>query len=696
MDSRRPAPSKDEPRTIRADLPPGRPGWIPWVIAAGAMLCVSLLAAAFCWRVFLADLPKIPDGPTLWSINRIPGMTFLDRTGLVIAVRGPRHGQRARLADLPPHVAHAFLAVEDHRFYEHGPVDLEGVARAVRVNWDAGGVVQGGSTLTQQLARTIFLSPDQTFKRKIQEAIIAWRLEQALSKDEVLELYLNRVFFGSNAYGIDAASQVYFGKPAVQLTLSEAALLAALPKAPSRLRPTRDMEAAVRRSHMVLRLMREHGWINAAAERAAAADRPTLAPPPPREGDYGYALDLAQAQAQALAGGQAPDLVVQIGIDPDIQAAAFKAVRDVMRQEGPRANAEQAALVALAPDGAIRALVGGVDHSFSPFDRAVQAQRQPGSAFKPFVYATALERGVRPWDVRQDAPVRIGRWSPKNFGGGYRGAVTIDEALVRSVNTVAVRLAQEAGAEKVGGLARRFGLTAIPPRPQLSIALGSYEVPLLDLTGAYQVFQQGGRRYPPYMIDRITASDGRLLFERRPSSALQVYDPGRTALMVAMLQGVVERGTGQRAGFSRAAAGKTGTSQDYRDAWFVGFTPDWVAGVWVGNDNNTPMRRVTGGDLPARIWRQFMIAAHQDIPPRPFPAGPPPARSIDSGLVPPVIEGIEDGAREAGAPSYGPRAAPATDRQLNDAESPAPGPGADGAFYNDLQDAFGEASAPPP
>lgn len=620
-------------QTIRADLRPRRGGrheWTIWVTAAVVLVMVSFLAAAIGWKAYLSDLPQIPSREALWSANRAPGMTFLDRNGMRIATRGPRHGLRVSLKTLPPHVAHAFLAAEDRRFYRHGPVDLIGIVRSARANLDAGEIVQGGSTLTQQLAKTIFLGPDKTLKRKLQEAVLARRLERKIGKDAVLELYLNRVFFGAGAYGLEAAAQTYFGKNATELTLAESALLAALPKAPSRLSPTRDPAGALKRSHLVLAQMREEHWITREAELAAIAAPPRLAPAGQGEGDFAYALDLAALQAQQLAGREAPDLVVQTTIDPGLQTAAANIVRGVMQGEGARAQAGQAALVALGPDGAVRALVGGVDHSYSPFDRASQARRQPGSAFKPFVYAAALERGVRPTDVRQDKPVRLGPWSPQNYGGSYRGAVTVQEAFARSINTVAVRLAQDAGPARISDLAKRFGVSGIPASPQLSVALGSYEVSLLELTGGYQVFQRGGRRYPPYLVAAISTAEGRELYRRTPSHALQVYDPARAREMVQMMQGVVERGTGRRAAFGRPAAGKTGTTQGWRDAWFVGFTPDWAAGVWVGNDDNTPMDKVTGGELPAEIWRRFMIVAHRDIPAHPFapaPAPPPPERA---------------------------------------------------------------------
>jgi penicillin-binding protein 1A len=323
-------------------------------------------------------------------------------------MRGAHHGRRVTLKALPAYVPRAFLAAEDRRFYQHGPVDLVGIARAARANVSAGSIIQGGSTLTQQIAKTLFLTPDQTFKRKAQEALLAWRLERMLSKDEVLELYLNRVFFGANAYGVDAAAQTYFGKSASQLSLAEAALLAALPKAPSRLSPSRDLPGAIARSRLVLDRMVQEKWITAQDRAQALAHPPVLVPEAQDEGDYGYVLDLASLQAQALAGQSAPDLILRLSIDPALQTSAADIVRRVMEAQGRQAGAEQAALVLLGPDGGIRALVGGVDHRYSPFDRASQARRQPGSSFKPFVYAAALEAGLKPTDVRIDAPLRLG------------------------------------------------------------------------------------------------------------------------------------------------------------------------------------------------------------------------------------------------------------------------------------------------
>lgn len=583
-----------------------------------AIVLSTALVGVWAWRFAFADLPTIPDKAQLWSLNRPPGITFLDRAGRTVGQRGPRHGQTVALRELPDFVPRAFLAVEDRRFYDHPGVDLIGVARAARADLSAGKVVQGGSTITQQLVKNLFLSADQTARRKAQEAALAWKLERRLSKTEVLELYLNRIYFGDGAYGVEAAAQTYFGHTARKLTLSEAALLAALPKAPTRLDPTNDLEAAQARSRIVLAAMRQEGWITPGQQAEALTHAPSLQEEKPLEGDFGYVLDLAQAQARVLADGKAPDLIVHLTVDAALQAVAARDLREGVA-EGRGLGATQGALVALAPDGAIRALVGGIDHRRSPFDRATQAMRQPGSSFKAFVYAAAMEQGLGPETIRSDAPVRFGRYAPQNSGGGYAGPVTLQDAFARSINTVAVRVAHEVTPRKVAELARRFGLGEIPPRPLLPIALGAYEVNLLDLTAGYQVFQQGGRKRDPHLIERISNAHGDLLYIH-PFSAegVDVFDRARAGSMVRMMRGVIEHGTGRRADFGRPAAGKTGTSQNYRDAWFIGFTPDWVAGVWVGDDRNRSMRGMHGGDLPAAIWRRFMTAAHDTLPVRDF------------------------------------------------------------------------------
>jgi penicillin-binding protein 1A len=606
-------------KSVRPSRRPQTP-WISTILAVVFMVVAvsALVGALWFQRAYLADLPPLPEHAALYAYNRAPAIRFYDRTGQLIAARGPRYGDQVRIAQLPAHLPHAMLAAEDRRFYKHGPVDLRAIARASVANHRAGRVVEGGSTLTQQLAKTLFLTPDQTFRRKIQEAVLAVRMERMLSKDEVLELYLNRIYFGANAFGVDAAARTYFGKPASQVTLAEAALLAALPKAPTRLALHHGMDQALQRSHLVLRRMAAEGWITPEEAAAAAAVKPRLVPTAePNDGDFGWALDFATVEAIRMAGPNSPDLMVRLTIDPRLQRRGSSIVRSQVARSR-RLAVSEAALVSLAPDGAIRAMVGGVDYGRSVFNRAAQARRQPGSSFKPIVYATALEHGVRPTDYRMDTPVRIGGWSPQNYGGGYSGSVMIQTALARSINTVAVRLAQESGGRDIAALARRFGFTSLPDNPTLSVALGAYEVSVLEMTSAFQVFQLGGQRVQPYIVEEVRTVGGQRVLMHISSAPAPAYDPARAGMMLRMLQGVTAYGTGARANFGWPIAGKTGTSQNWRDAWFVGFTPEFATGVWVGNDNGRPMRKVTGGELPALIWRSFMVEAHRDLALRDF------------------------------------------------------------------------------
>ena len=620
-------PRRDEPEEpFRADLKHAkarRGRWI-WITALVVVLLGLLTAASgagYVWWKYLRDVPPLPSREALFAVNRAPGIRFEDRGGQVIATRGPRYGQRITLAGVPNYLPLAFLAAEDKRFYKHGAIDPYGIVRAAWVNHRAGRTVQGASTLSQQLAKGLFLTPDRITKRKVQEMYLAWKLEKVLSKDEILELYLNRVYFGAGTYGVDGASQTYFNKPASQLSLSEAALLASLLKAPSRMALTGDMSRAIARSRLVLANMRQEGWITAEQESRALDDTPHLSPLAVQdEGDFGWVLDYATTEAVRIAGQNAPDLVVRLTIDPRLQHAGADVVRQAIAIGGENAGARQAALLSLSADGAIRAMVGGTDYVDSPFNRAVQAKRQPGSSFKPFIYAAALEKGVLPTDIRVDGPVQFGDWKPGNYEGGYRGPMTVQSALVNSINTIAIKLAQEAGGPAIGDLARRFGITSLPSNPDLSVALGAYEVNLLQLTSAYQVFQQGGNRLEPYVIETIATQDGRAIFNHMAApNPVSVYDISKASMMVRMMKKVVEIGTAKRAAFGWPAAGKTGTSQNWRDAWFVGFTPDYVTGVWVGNDDDRPMNKVVGGDIPASIWRRFMLTAHEGLAIRDFP-----------------------------------------------------------------------------
>ena len=639
-----------------------RPSWLR-VAGAAALLVIAVgaLGAYVGGSVLLADTPQIPPRAQLWALRRSPGMTFYDRSGKLIATRGAKYGQVVTLKELPPYVPLAFLAAEDRRFYQHGPVDLHAIARALTTDLRAGRSREGASTITQQLARTLFLRRDPSLKRKLQEAYLAWELERALSKDEVFELYLNRTYFGEGAYGLDAASQTYFGKPASQLNLVEAATLAGLPNAPSRLALTNDLPDALARAHKILATMRQENWISEPDLVAALGTNPVLAPAHGGEGDYGDVIDLAAAQATQLTGGETPDLVVRTTIDTGLESVGADALKSVVAKEGAHRGVSQGALVALAPDGAILALVGGVDHS--AFNRVTQAHRQPGSSFKAFVYGAAMEHGLTPTSVRVDGPVKYGDWNPENYGHAYLGPVTLQEALARSLNTVSVRLTLEVGASTVADFARRLGLADLPPNPGPSIALGAYEVTPIEMAAGYQVFQTGGGRTTPYLVTEVRSTRGDVLYTHAASAALPVFDPLYATRMVTMMKTVITAGTGTGANIDRPAAGKTGTSQNWRDAWFIGFTPDVLAAVWVGNDNGAPMAKVTGGELPAEIWKRFMTAAEKGLPARDFPwlvPEPPETPVLATASAPGAIQGpyqdqpgITSSAPRSGGPRFG-------------------------------------------
>jgi len=583
-------------------------------VAIGVMVVLGVMIAGY-----VAAAPQLPNRAGLWSIRRSPGMTFLDRNGHLIATRGAKNGQAVALSQLPAYVPKAFLAAEDRRFYQHGPVDPYAIARAIVVDLKHQRSAEGASTLTQQLARTLFLKRDPSLKRKIQEAWLAWELEQTLSKDDILDLYMNRTYFGDGAYGINAAAQTYFGKPASQLTLIEAATLAGLPNAPTRLALTNDMPDALSRAHRILQTMRQENWIDDGELATALASEPVLAEPHNNEGDEGYVLDAAASEASQLAAGQAVDLIVKTTIDPSLQTVATDAVRSVVLGQGRYRHVSQGALVSLGPDGAILAMVGGLDHDKSAFNRITQARRQPGSAFKAFVYGAAVEHGLTEQTVRYDAPISYGKWSPENYEGTYAGPVTLQQALARSLNTVSVRLTLEVGPDTVAAFAHRLGVTDVPDHPGPSIALGAYEVTPLELAAGYQVFQDGGGRTEPYLISQITTTSGQVIYTHNASAPTPVLDPLFATRMVNMMKAVITSGTGVGANIGRPAAGKTGTSQDWRDAWFVGFTPDILTAVWVGNDGGAPMAKVTGGELPAEIWKKYMTVAEAKLPVRDFP-----------------------------------------------------------------------------
>jgi len=602
-----------------------------WRTFASVLAGLVLLSVVSLWLWIYWGLPRVPDADALWALNRQPSVTFVDRDGDILGVRGPFYGRRAHLSELPDYVPQAFLAIEDRRFYEHEGVDRLAVLRALIANVRAGETVQGGSTISQQLARNLFLTPAQTVNRKLREMVLASRIERRLSKDEILELYLNRVYLGDQAYGVDAAARRFFGKPASELTLAEAAMLAGLPKAPSRSAPTESLERATERQHVVLDAMVEAGFITPEQRDEARAQRIRVVERPQVERVMGYVFDLAVEEAHRLAGRDTPDLFIQMTIDNAVQEAAANSVR---RRLGNRAFGRrplQAALVSVDRDGGIRALVGGTDYSTSKFDRATQARRQPGSAFKTFVYTAALEAGFDTEDVRYDEPIVIDGWRPRNYDEGHRGAVTLRTAFALSINTVAAEVANEVGPRRVADVATRLGVSTMPARGQFvppSIALGSIEVTLWDMTSAFATFMNDGRRIDPHIVQSISNSSGQQIYTRPEFNAPRVLDDQVVQHMNSMMGAVVLRGTGTGARLGdRDVAGKTGTSSDWRDAWFVGYTADFTTGVWVGHDDFTSMGRTTGGTLPAQIFADTMRVAHRDVEEHPLPGIEQPVRS---------------------------------------------------------------------
>jgi penicillin-binding protein 1A len=599
--------------------------------ALGGLIKYGLVASVWGGVVlagFVAyEATKLPSINDLKIPPRPPSVTLVGTDGTVLARRGDGVGSTVEIKHLPDYLPQAFVAIEDQRFRSHFGVDPIGLMRAAFINMRAGSVVQGGSTLTQQLAKNLFLTPERSFERKVQEAILAVWLETKLTKDQILELYLNRVYFGSGAYGVQAASQRYFGKPASYVTLSEAAILAGLVKAPSRLAPTRDLDAAEARGQLVLTAMAQQGFISD-KEAAKAMSAPANLANVRSEGAVGYVADWVVDQIDDLAGKVDRDVIVDTTIDPILQAEAEQALVAGLGANGVRLGVSQGAVVALDPQGAIKALVGGKSYAQSQFNRAVLAKRQPGSAFKPFVYLTALEQGMTPNTLVQDAPIRVKNWQPENFDKKYRGTVTMTEALATSLNTVAVRLALDVGPQSVVSTANRMGINSVL-QPNASIALGTSEVTPLELAGAYAPFANGGRGVMPYVVKRIRASEnGDVLYERRGSGLGQVVDPHYLGMMNQMLSETLRIGTARKAEFDGwPAAGKTGTSQDFRDAWFVGYTAQLVTTVWLGNDDNSPTKKASGSGLPVEIWSRFMTVAHRGLPVAGLPGlyGPGPA-----------------------------------------------------------------------
>jgi penicillin-binding protein 1A len=596
-----------------------------------------------------------------WLKKSELAVTFLDRYGNEVGSRGIRHNDSIPLAEFPDHLIKAALATEDRRFYEHFGIDFAGTARAVTANARAGGVVQGGSSITQQLAKNLFLSNERTIERKVNEAFLALWLETHLSKNEILKLYLDRAYMGGGAFGVDAAAQYYFGKSARDVTLAEGAMLAGLFKAPTRFAPHVNLPAARARANVVLDNLVEAGFMT---EGQVFGARRNPATPIDRRDERApdYYLDWAFDEMRKFVDTLPRSMsertfIVRTALDVGVQREAENAVESALRQYGQEYHASQASSVMMDLDGGVRAMVGGRDYGQSQFNRATDALRQPGSSFKPIVYAAALAHGFKPTSIVVDAPICLGNWCPQNYGRSYSGSMPLTQALVRSVNTVAVRLSiavgngnAKAGRAKIIDLAKKMGLrTPLPDTPSLPI--GADEVTMLDHVGAYAAFPNLGKAVTPHALLEVRTAAGQPVwrFDRDGKKPRQVMSPQVATDMIFMMNKVVEEGTGKRAMLDGVkAAGKTGTTNAYRDAWFMGFTGNFVCGVWFGNDDYSPLNRMTGGSLPAMTWHQIMAYAHQGIETKnlaglPAPAAPKPAEVVaeakpaDIPVRPPIL-----------------------------------------------------------
>src|SRR5919204_5220231 len=570
-----------------------------YVIAAAlaAIIIVPAGYIAFC----MATLPE--NGGLV--IEPTPSALIVEAAdGQVFATRGVFKGDKLSAQDIPANLSRAIIAIEDRHFYEHGGFYLPSMRRAVVRNFVAGSTREGGSTITQQLARMTYLSPERTIKRKVQEAIFALWMERTLGKEEILSRYLNTAYFGAGVYGVDAAAKRYFGKTAKELSLSESAMLAGLVRAPSALAPTRHLEEARQRAALVLNAMVKTGAISREQAEAARRQPTVLRVPPDNPPGTNYFVDMLGGDVKRLLGSAPPDVTVRSTLDLDLQNIAENVIARRLKAEGRAKKVGQAALLAMAPDGAILAMVGGRDYNESQFNRVTQAKRQPGSLFKVFVYLAAFQKGLDPQATAVDRPVQIGNWEPENYSGRFRGVVTLRTAFAHSINSVAVQLADAIGIQSVIDTARKLGVqSGLPAVP--SLALGAGEVTLLEMTRAFAAIAADAESVEPYAI-RAVRNGERVVFTRQKAQPQPASNPAARAGIHDLLASVVREGTGRAARVNGPVEGKTGTSQSYKDAWFIGFTNDIVVGVWVGNDDNLPTRGVTGSDLPARIWHDFV------------------------------------------------------------------------------------------
>jgi len=638
-----------------------------WGAVAAVWVAIFFVALVF---IFSRDLP---DASKLYNIHKQPSITYLDRSGALLGVRGSQYAPPVDLDKLPPYVPNAFVAIEDRRFYQHWGFDAWGMMRALVADLRHGHTVEGASTITQQLARALFLTPDQNIKRKVQEVMLAVWLEHKFTKKQILALYLNRVYFGGGAYGIEAAAQRFFNKPASQLSVGEAAMLAGLLKSPTHYSPVGDAERAAARATIVLDKMVETHAITP-EQRADAFAHPVKVSKTLASAYIQYFVDWVDGQTRQLLGQPTQDLVVETTLDLPLDGLAANAVRAAVAKNY-NLGVQQAALVSVDGAGRVRALIGGVDYGESQFNRAVDARRQAGSSWKPFVYLAAMEAGRTPDVMVVDEPFSIGDWSPHNYENRYLGTITIQKALMESINTVAARLADEVGRNTVASVAHRLGVLS-PINTDPAMALGTTTVSPLEMAQAYMPFGNGGNLATAYGIEQIKTTDGKVLYRHKVDAKVNVIGNPPLSYMDQMMRAVVAGGTGTKAqipGYD--IAGKTGTTSDYKDAWFCGFTGGFTTVVWVGKDDATPMRKVTGGGPPAELWRSYMVQALPQLQVQRIPAGPPAPVGVVYGDPIGDLLSNSNGAAQPDAADSNDDAAPRPQKPAP-AAPPSPPPGA--------------------
>ena len=562
-----------------------------------AALVITLLTyIAYC-------LLTLPDMSEAINRTRQPSTTIIADNGNEVQTFGTVYSEVIRSEELPQYVVDAIVYTEDRRFYQHFGFDIISFTRAMAANIFAGRYAQGGSTITQQVAKNLFLTSEKSVRRKMQELLLAFWLEYKFSKEQILTLYPNRVYLGSGAYGIEAASQKYFQKTSRDLNIKEAAVIAGMLKAPSRYNPIASKERAMERARVVLKIMQEHGLISE-ADRSRILKMPLGKEKSAKVAGAAYFADWVYNEVNAYIGERDEDIYVSTTLDQTLQEKASAVLREMIAANADR-NVTQGAIVIMDFDGAVKAMVGGANYNKSQFNRAVLALRQPGSAFKPFVYLTALQQGWKPEDKIMDVPVSIKGWRPQNDDKKYYGEVTLKYALAKSLNLATINLAQQLSGREIIRTAQQMGINT-PMQNSPSLALGAFEVTVLDMATAYTAIANGGYAVWPHAIEEIYSRDGFQLYQREKDEKTRILDAGAVEELTEMLEKVIKSGTGHRADIGRFAAGKTGTSQDNRDAWFVGFTDNLAAAVWLGNDDNSPMKGVYGSGLPAQIWRKVM------------------------------------------------------------------------------------------